>query len=165
MMIKFMLGVAVVAFATFVGFLLGRKHRKRKQFFTQFCLFNERFINEISYYRHPLQDFIMKYEYKSEFSSLLQRFLYCVDKRVALKGNLLNDADFDFLKADEKNVVEDYFLMLGKGDSASQKTYFNSMKEQLISMEKLAINTCKRYGDLYIKLGFLCGLFILIIIL
>ena len=70
-----------------------------------------------------------------------------------------------FLTAEEKNVVEDYFLMLGKGDSASQKTYFSAMKERLISLKDEAVNAHKRYGDLYVKLGFLCGLFLLILML
>ena len=165
MMIKFLLGVCVVAFTTFIGYLLGRKHRKKKLFFTQFSLFNERFINEISYYRHPLKDFITKYSYKNEFETLLERYLYCIKDRVALKGNLIHTADFDFLKTDEKNVVEDYFQMLGKGDSFSQKNYFSSMKEPLSTLEKTSVSTCKKYGDLYIKLGFLCGLLILILIL
>jgi len=163
-MIKFLLGIAVVAFTTFCGYLLGKKRRTKKEFFIQFSLFNERFINEISYYRRPLQDFFSKYAYKNAFASLLERFFICINKRLPIKENLLSDHEFDFLKTDEKNVVEDYFSMLGKGDSASQKTYFSSIKESIIKLEKEAVENSKKYGDLYIKLGFLCGLLILILI-
>ena len=62
-------------------------------------------------------------------------------------------------------MVEDYFLMLGKGDSLSQKGYFSSVKEPLLRLQNEAETTCKRYADLYIKLGFLCGLLILILML
>lgn len=165
MMVKFLLGVAIIAFTTFCGYLFGKKYRKRKLFFTQWNLFNERFLNEIAYYRLPLQEFITKYPYKTEFDILLQRFIECVKKRIPLKGNLLKSTEFHFLKEDEKNVIEDYFLMLGKGDSQSQKNYFSSMKETLITREKQAVDVCKKFGDLYIKLGFLCGLLILILIL
>ena len=61
--------------------------------------------------------------------------------------------------------MEDYFQMLGKGDSSSQKTYFSAMKEEIQKRYNLAENEYKRYGDLYIKLGFLCGLFLLILII
>ena len=165
MMAKFLLGIAIVAFTTFCGYLFGKKHRKRKLFFTQLTSFNERFINEISYYRQPLSDFIMKYSYKTEFAFLLERFLSCIKERIPLKDNLLNIPEFQFIKREEKNVIEDYFSMLGKGDSTSQKNYFAATKETLISMEKQAVQVCKKYGDLYIKLGFLCGLLILILIL
>lgn len=165
MMIKFLLGILIVAFTTFCGYLLGKKYRKRKQFFMEFSLFNERFINEISYYRQPLHDFCLKYAYKSDFDFLLQRFLYCVKERTPLRENLLPLGEFSFLKAEEKNIIVNYFSMLGKGDSVSQKTYFSSMKESLSRLEKGATETCKRYVDLYIKIGFLCGLLILILIL
>ena len=164
-MIKFLLGIAIIAFTTFCGYLLGKKYRKRKEFYMQFFLFNERFLNEITYYRRPLREFIGKYTYKNEFSLLLERFIDCADKRLPLKGNLLQGADFDCIKAESKSIVEDYFIMLGRGDSVSQKTYFCSMKETLAGMEKEAIDTAKKYGDLYIKLGFLCGLLVLILIL
>ncbi len=131
----------------------------------QFTLFNERFINEISYYKRPLQAFFTKYAYKDTFASLLNHFLYCVQNGVPLQGNLLTNNDFDFLNKEEKTVVENYFSMLGKGDSASQKTYFSAQKQALTTLEKESADCCKKYGDLYVKLGFLCGLLILILIL
>ncbi|MBE5744562.1 MAG: hypothetical protein E7355_00290 [Clostridiales bacterium] len=165
MIAKFFLGIAIVAFTTFCGYLLGNKYRKRKLFFTQWTLFNERFLNEISYYRNPLQDFFVKYSYKGEFEYLLQRFLECVKDRQSLKNNLIYETDFNFIKADEKVFIEDYFAMLGKGDSSSQKNHFSTYKNSLFELEKQATETCKKYVDLYIKLGFLFGLFILILIL
>ncbi len=162
---KFLLGIAVVAFTTFLGYLLGGKRRKRKAFYTQWALFNERFLNEISYYRQPLQSFFNKYAYKGEFTFVLERFLYCVKNGVKLSSNLLEKESFDFLNAEEKSDVENYFSMLGKGDSTSQKAYFSAQKQSLEEWAKRATDNAKKYGDLYVKLGFLCGLLILILIL
>ena len=78
---------------------------------------------------------------------------------------LLENPDYDFLKKEEIALIGDYFSMLGKGDSISQKGYFSSVKEDLKILETEAVQTSKKYGDLYIKLGFLCGLFILILII
>ena len=69
-----------------------------------------------------------------------------------------------FLKKEEMGFLEDYFQMLGKGDSSSQKAYFSAMKDEIQKRYALAENEYKKYGDLYIKLGFLCGLFLLILI-
>ena len=74
MMIKFFLGVAIVGFCSFCGYLFAKKYRQRKLFFSQLATFNERFINEISYYRRPLVQFASAYAYKGEFSLLLE---YC----------------------------------------------------------------------------------------
>ena len=77
----------------------------------------------------------------------------------------VNRAEYSFLKQEEKRVVEDYFLMLGKGDSGSQKGYCLAAKDGIVKLQAEAELTCKRYADLYVKLGFLCGLLILILIL
>ena len=164
-MAKFLLGIAIIAFTTFIGYVLAKKYRKRKVFFQQLSLFNERFLNEISYYRRPLQAFFSQYTYREEFSALLEQFVLCLNEHRSLAEYLFPASVFDFLKKEEKSVLTDYFQMLGKGDSSSQKTYFSSVKNTLITMEKEAENVCKKYGDLYVKIGFLCGLLILILIL
>ena len=84
----------------------------------------------------------------------------------ALSNRMLNElTEFTFLKEEERRFTENYFLMLGRGDSVSQKGYFTSVKEQLCKLQVSAENSSKKYGDLYIKLGFLCGLLILILII
>ena len=67
-MLKFLLGVAIIAFTTFCGYLLGKKYRIKKQFFLQLNEFNERFLSEIAYYRRPLREFIAGYAYQGQGS-------------------------------------------------------------------------------------------------
>lgn len=164
-MLKFLLGIAIVAFTTFCGYLLARKYRQRKLFFSQFKEFNERFLNEISYYRRPIKEFVSGYAYQGEFNMLLQEFFRCIEENSMEDRAIFDLPDYNFLTQDEKGIVRDYFLMLGKGDSGSQKGYFSSVRETLAKSQAEAENSCKRYGDLYLKLGFLCGLFILILII
>ncbi len=162
---KFLLGIVIVSFTSFCGYLLSKKYRIRKVFFSQFREFNERFLNEMTYYRRPLAEFFTKYQYKGEFGFLLEDYLVYIRKGQTSFDKLLENSDFHFLKKEEKAFICDYLSMLGKGDSASQKAYFGSVKEQLKKLETEAIETGKKYADLYIKLGFLCGLFILILII
>ena len=164
-MAKFLLGVVIVAFTSFCGYLLSKKYRRRKVFFTQINEFNERFLNEMSYYRRPLTEFFSKYEYTKEFKFLLDDYIQTLRNGQTSLEKALETADYDFLKKEEKSFICDYFYMLGKGDSVSQKAYFSSVKESLKKQANEAMIESKRYGDLYIKLGFLCGLFILILII
>ena len=53
-MIKFILGVAIICFTSFCGYVLAKKYRQRKNFFSQMNEFNERFLSEIAYYRRPI---------------------------------------------------------------------------------------------------------------
>ena len=164
-MVKFLLGIAIVAFTSYCGFVLAKKYRKRKLFFAQLKEFNERFLSEVSYYRRPLGEFVSKYVYKGEFQNFLQNFFAEIEEISQSNEREINFDDCEFLKGEDKNLVEDYFKMLGKGDSASQKTYFSAGKEWIAKLYGDAENEYKKYGDLYIKLGFLCGLLILILII
>lgn len=161
---KLIIGIIIVVFTTLCGYLLAKKYRKRKLFFKELSEFNERFLSEISYYRRPIKEFAFKYAYKGEFANLLQDYFEGIEDRALEEKSLLDEPVYSFLKAEEKQVVEDYFLMLGKGDSASQKGYFSSVKNGLLTLKTNAETACKKYGDLYVKLGFLCGLLILILI-
>ena len=165
MMIKFLLGIAMVAFTSFCGYLLSKKYRQRKLFFLQLKEFNGRFLNEISYYRRPIAEFASGYSYQGEFQTLLSLFFEKIKERSATEKIFLEDEEFTFLSRDEKRLIEDYFQMLGKGDSTSQKGYFSSAKDVLSKLQTETEADCKKYGDLYVKLGFLCGLLILIIML
>lgn len=164
-MIKFILGIAIVAFTTFCGYLLARKYRQRKEFFLQFKEFNERFLSEISYYRRPIVDFVSQYFYKGEFNVLLHCYFEQLLENDFEEKRALDLPEFIFLNEEEKAVINDYFLMLGRGDSSSQKGYFSSVREKLFKLQNDSEVACKRYGDLYIKLGVLCGLLILILII
>ena len=165
MVVKFFLGIAIIAFTSFCGYVLAKKYRQRKLFLGQFYSFNERFINEISYYRRPIIEFALEYSYKGEFAYLLECFFKDVENASYVLELTLARNEFSFLKKEEKVFIKDYFLSLGRGDSASQKTHFSSLKQSLQNMQTEAETTCKRYGDLYIKIGFLFGLLILILIL
>ena len=156
---KILLGCAIILFSTFCGYFLTKQYRQRKAFFAQLYEFNQRFLNEISYYRRPLQEFMMKYNYQGAFKEILQCYL------LSLSGEKFDLIEYTFLKEDERVFLIDYFQMLGKGDSVSQKAYYSSVRESLIKWKTSSDEQAKKYEDLYIKLGFLCGLFILILII
>ena len=162
-MTKLLLGLAVIGFTTFIGYLCTRKYRKRKAFFTQFSDFNSRFLNEISYFKRPVVEFITKYSYNGEFDDLLQTYIKNINALILLEKRLQSD-DFSFLNKDEKQLLIDYFSTLGKGNSATQTAYYNGIKEPINNIKLQTEKDNKRYGDLFIKLGFLCGLLILILI-
>ena len=169
-MIKFMLGVVIVAFSSLCGYILAKKYRQRKEFFFQFYEFNERFLSEITYYRRPLKDFIGNYTYKNEFKEVLEDFIVYSEEQKTEEGALflqesLYLSRYSFLKTDERQALTDYFFMLGKGDSHSQKSYFSSVKEYLKKQRDETETVCKKYGNLYVEMGFLCGLLLLILII
>lgn len=161
---RLILGVIIVIFCTVAGFLLAKKYRKRKQFFTQLYLFNERFLNELSYYRRPLTECIGQFAYKGEFALLLDLYFESIENGSYIL-DVKNNAEFSFLTNEEKNDVTDYFRMIGKGDSASQKSHFSAQQTDLQKRRSDAEKIAKKYEELYVKLGFLIGLFLLIMLI
>ena len=163
-MLKILLSISIVMFSTFCGYIFTKKYRRKKKFFTQMCECNERYLNEISYLRRPLDEFFSRQRFKEEFAMLSEEFFARLQEDKTIVGVFEECTTYDFLSKEEKETVEEYFEMLGKGDSISQKTYFSSIREKINILRKTAEENCKKYGDLYIKLGFLCGLFIVILL-
>ncbi len=162
-MLKFLLGVAIVAFTSFLGYIFSKKYRQRKEFFKQFKEFNSRFLSEIAYARRPLKEFARAYVYHGDFQALLQDYFEYLEKSLPV-AIFFQSHKYPFLTEEEGRTLGDYFSMLGKGDSVSQKGYFSSMNEKLSALQESSEKDAKRYGDLYVKIGFLCGLLILILI-
>lgn len=161
MLIKVIVCLAILIFTTSIGYLLASKYRNRKLFFNQFFQFNERFLREIEYSKRPIKEFVQSYAYKGDFSEVLNKYL----------ENLGNFDDFlsvfpeiGCLENEEIRVICDYFNLLGKGDSYTQKSYFSTVSLQIEEYKKKSENDYKRYADLYVKLGVLFGLAIIIVI-
>jgi stage III sporulation protein AB len=163
--LKIIFGLAIVVISTLLGYVLSKKYRQRRRFLGQFREFNEQFINEITYYRRPIKAFLDRQRFDGEFQVLLQSYDALLDQYTEKEGKVLDLSPYTFLSENEKADVYDYFMTLGKGDSESQKRYFLSMQERLTNYEAKAISQGKKYENLYIELGFLCGLFILVLII
>ncbi len=155
MWIKFLLSGLIIAFCILLGYLAANKYRARKKFFAQFEAFNLRYLNELSYARKPLSEFLEGYEYSGDFAKTVSSFS---QKREA-------GCNHSFLTKEEKGECADYFSMLGKGDSSSQSVYFASKKAYLAEKKGTAEKECKARASLYLKLGLLAGLAVVILII
>ena len=155
MWIRLLICVLVVAFCTLLGYLAAGKWRARSLFFAQECLFHERYLNELNYMRRPLGKFLEEYSYKGDFDKALQRF---ADER-------LIDFRFKYLRKEEQTACNNYFSMIGRGDSLSQKEFFSAQTATLCSLRDESKKEEKTRGGLYIKLGLLAGLAVVILIL
>ena len=161
-MLKFILGVVIICITTFCGNLFARKYKKRKLFFIQMEEFNARFLTEISYYKRPVVEFIHTVQGEGEYGEVLE---HVTQEKSGKKENSYSFlSEYSFLSREERGFIAEYFSALGKGDAASQKAYFHGKGEDLSLIRKRAEEEHKKYGDLYWKLGFLCGLAILILI-
>ena len=158
-MIKFILGAAIVCFTSFCGYVFAKKYRRRKNFFAQMNEFNERFLSEIAYYRRPVEEFAGRYEYKGDFEILLSSFLDSLGEEDAGPFPVF------FLPDGGRNGVRERLFSHGRqrGQRVAERL-FHLCEGTLGEYRKKSADECRRYGDLYLKLGFLFGLMILVLI-
>lgn len=155
-MLKIFLCILLVALCTCAGIAFTRKHKYRKIFMYDLYSFNERLIGEVNYTRIPLLAFFDKYEYGTDFSSVLSGL-----KQRNFKNIKIN---FGYLTADEKKMAQDYFSMIGKSDARSQSNYLNAVREELEKEKNGTEAEYKKHFALYTKLGFLFGLILAILL-
>ena len=162
MSVKILLCLALLIFTSGIGYAFASKYRRRKLFFSQFYEFNQKFIQELSYSKRPIKEFILSYPYKGDFLSLL------VEYRESLgKDNLFNEyfSLNTFLSVEEEKMIIEYFHQLGKGDSDSQKSIFSNRSKELEKIKEKTEKDYKKYAELYVKLGVLVGFAIIIVII
>lgn len=156
-MLKIFLCVVLVVLCTAAGVALTQKYKQRKVFMHDLHCFNERLLGEVSYTRLPLSSFFDKYEYGKDFTSVLQEIKQNRFERVKI--------EFRYLADSQKQLVHDYFSMIGKSDARSQENYLNAVRGELEKEKTCTEAEYKKYFGLYTKLGFLFGLIIVILLI
>ena len=155
-MLKILLCASLFSLCVGCAFWLTRKYRKRKDFFYNLDLFNERLVNEVSYTKIPLPAFAEKYEFTGDFKKMLE------EKRTDFQADRY---EFAYLPEDEKKFLGDYFRMVGGSDSASQKTYLSAQRKEIGERRRVSDEIYAKYFSLYLKLGVLAGLVLIILII
>ena len=164
-MFKILLGIAVLFFSTFCGYFFSKKYRNRKDFFVKMSAFNDCFLNEIFYYKRPLSEVVKESSLKGGFGLFASYFLKNLSRPNLLLDSKVALENMGCFSKDEQEFILRYFSSLGKGDSRAQTQYFLSIKTSLNEYMDRAKADYSRYGKLYLKLGFLSGLAILVLII
>ena len=154
-MLKLLLCVFLFSLCVGCAFWLTRKYKKRRDFFYNLDLFNERLVNEVSYTKIPLPAFAEKYEFTGDFKRMLE------EKKSDFQAEKY---EYDYLTEDEKKFLADYFRMVGGSDAASQKTYLSALRKEIDDRRRASEDVYKKYFSLYLKLGVLAGLVLVILI-
>lgn len=104
------------------------------QIYSELCEFNDRLIMNLKFDKSPLD-------------KVAQSYIYIP---VALNGGKLLDGK-------DGEVISDYFVNLGKSDAMSQIDYLNGKKAQLTKYRDESQTSYKKYSSLYVKIFFMIG--------
>ncbi len=155
MWLRLILCALIVAFCTAIGYLAAEKYRQRKNYFSQLSDLVERYLAELGYEKKPLPAFLEGCRYTGDFGKTMAKIAR--HEQAVCRESYLTEA--------EKTDCEGLYSMLGRGDSASQREYFQSKKQLLAEKKAAAEKEAKARSGLYLKLGLLAGLAFVILIL
>lgn len=151
---KILIGILCVIICTFIGKILSEKYQKRKEFFSELNNLNQKLKSEISFKQSSLKDIVDSLSNATLKSYLIE---YVFNKNESINVVFLSNDENDFLK--------DYSKNLGVFDKNSQLSFLSSVDSQIYTYYKSGREEERKYRKLYIKLGFLFGLIILVVIL
>lgn len=152
---KFALGVLLLCFSTIIGYFLAGKYIDRKRFYNDFSDFNQFFKQEILFNKSTLIEILKDKINDGDFCFLLRERV--LNKNLKIYLNYMNK--------DDKIFFDSYVKNLGTSDIYTQVDFINKTNEVLSLKLNQALEEEKRYKTLYIKMGFLIGLMLMIVVL
>ncbi len=150
------LGILALIASVVISYLWSKKYTERKKFFGELKSFNESVKKEVIFSRKTLLELIKKLDGETRFS----RYIGAAMTNTKDAETCLTD-----INPAEKQFLADYIRGIGGGDAETQKKYLEVAEKDIEKFYSAATEEEKKYRPLCIKLGFLFGLIMLIILL
>ncbi len=126
---------------TLLGVFLSAGKKKRYLVFLELYEFNEQLLINLKYSRKPLDEVAKNYKFMP----------------AVIRGEKL-------LGGNDGAVISDYTTGLGKSDAMSQIDYLNDRKSALSKLKEESFSDYKKYGSLYVKIFFMVGVLLAILL-
>lgn len=121
--------------------MLSANKKKRMIVYAELYEFNERLILNLKYEKVRMQKIVYEYKYVSEI----------------FEGK-------EVLSGKDKEFIDGYVNNIGSTDALSQIDYLNEKKIYLKKYKDDSLNDYKKYGALYVKIFFMVGILIAVLL-
>ena len=126
---------------TLIGTFLSANKKKRMQIFSELYEFNEQLLLTLKFTRSSIDKIAEPFKFIPEI----------------LEGKVL-------ISGDEGQFLKDYVQNLGKTDALSQVDYLNERKLLLKKYKDDSFADYKKYSSLYVKIFFLIGVMVAVLL-
>ncbi|MDE6585616.1 MAG: hypothetical protein K2K80_02930 [Clostridia bacterium] len=140
-MIKILILIAIVALTTALGVFLSAGKKKKMHVFSELYEFNEKLIMNLKFNRMSMDKVAEGFKYIPEI----------------LSGNSV-------LEGKDSELINEYIVNLGKSDAVSQLDYLNGRKAYLAKYRDESNTEYKKYGSLYVKIFFMIGVLMAVLL-
>lgn len=157
---KLILIILLVVLIMLVAFGISKQYKNRTIFFTDLLDFLNKYDLNIGFKKEKLLLFCKSYVAKDEMKDVLMRFI----KHLELQTEF-EISDVNILQEDEREFVKDLFLKLGSGDYQTEKEQLKIFKDTIKSKIDESIKLKNKYCPMIIKLSFLFGICLAILLI
>ena len=163
---KYILLIALLIVCVLIGYIFSRKYSTRANFFKAIISLCQKFDIEINYSRERLKNIFLNLDenIKKDLKGIDKNYLSFIDKETPLDKNSLFTG-INFLKEEEKDVLFNFFRVLGRSDVESQSREIKNFLKRFEELSQTAITENKKYGSLSIKLGVIAGLVLIVLVI
>ena len=155
---KILCGIISIIICTFIGYRMSSKYSEKRKFYNSFSSFNKKLLYEVTFTKNSLVRILKNYNEKNDdFICVLKNKYLLNAKQPAIK--------YKYLADDENEFFMQYVESIGTGDSESQSVFLTGADKYLDNRLSSSTENEKKYKSLYIKLGFMTGLVVFIILL
>ncbi len=153
---KIFFGISSIALCVFFAYKFSNKYTIRKNFYNSFCEFNKKLKDEVAFSQTSIIKLIKSFSEQKQFYAYIQKY-FLENIKPSLDGKIFSN--------DERDYFVNYLSGIGNLDRDTQISGLVNADKYLSEKVSLALEEEKKYKSLYIKLGFLLGLLIFVIIL
>lgn len=160
MSVKIIFGLLALVISTITGIKLSEKFKLRKEYYKTLSEFNSVMKEEVYFAKNTLPTIINKIKYKNDLIDFLKQYILSLESKISLDLK-----KFWYLTDEERNNLFFYVETLSKTDSINLKQYLTNLENKINNKLNIAEIEEKKYRSLYMKLGFLTGLLVLVLII
>ena len=138
-----------------LGYLFSVKYGQVRDFWERFAFWHKKIKTEIAFSQNSLLEIFSENGKGDAFSD-------CAIKYVSGKDEAYQPV---FLSDQEREFLDKYLRNLGTTDKDSQLSFLTALESELENFREIAEKKSKTYRPLYVKMGFLLGLIIFILLI
>jgi len=160
---KIIFGFISIIICTFVGYKFSLKYSGKKKYYESFYNFNKLMQTEVRFKQATLKETLKNINEKDDFYVILKD---CLVSNINFE-ELLKEKNkkIKYLTKEDVDYLQTYVNNLGTTDLDTQSRFLDVADKVLIEKNTKANKDENKYKTLCLKIGFLIGLIIFIIIL
>lgn len=162
--VKLIIVFCAIVVGTMGGLALQKNQTRRTKYFRDFINLITVIIGEVKFRQAKIKDILSSFQAANQtpISAVITEYLTAMDTNQDLKNFLPAKTK---LKDNERELVREFFVSLGTSDCQTEIFMLENFNMRFDEIYQMYEARDKKYGSLYIKLGFFVGLALGIILL